>query len=273
MAVLIIILLAIGLVIGLISGLLGIGGGIVMTPFQYWLYTARGIDPDLAVKMAFATSLAVIFPTALSGVWRHQRQNNINWKVAVIMGVFTAVGSFLGSYIAAMVSGSALRIGFGVLMLLIAVRMFTVKITDADQPVRENLWLWIALALPIGILTGILGIGGGVVVVPVLVLVLKFRLRSAAATSLAMMLFTSIGGIVGYILNGTQTSGLPDYTLGYIYWPAWIALSATSIVMAQAGAVLAHKMHGRYLNYIFVALLLLISLDMLGVYEWIAGLF
>ncbi|MDD5702372.1 MAG: sulfite exporter TauE/SafE family protein [Dehalococcoidales bacterium] len=269
MPAVLIILLGTGLAIGFVSGLLGIGGGILMTPIQYWLYTFQGINTDLAVKMSFATSLAVILPTAASGVWRHHRLGNLNWRVAVFMGIFTAIGSFAGAGIASRLPGASLRIGFGIMALLIVIRMLTVKVSDTERPIRENRWLWFILALPIGIITGIMGIGGGVIVVPALVLVLRFRIRSAAATSLGMMLFTSVGGIIGYILNGIQQTGLPAYTIGYIYWPAWIALAVTSIFMVQVGAVTAHRLTEKQLNYIFVSLLFLISLDMLGVFEWI----
>ena len=224
----IIILLITGLAIGFISGLLGIGGGIIMTPVQYYVYTSQGLDPDLAIKMSFATSLAVILPTAASGVWRHQKTGGIHWKAAIIMGLCTAAASFGGATLASILPGTGLRIGFGLLTLAVAIRLLTVRISDVERPVRENIWLWIALALPLGFITGILGIGGGILVVPLLVLVLRFRMHSAVATSLAMMLFTSAGGIAGYVLSGSQAVGLPDHTLGYIYWPAWAALTVTS---------------------------------------------
>jgi hypothetical protein len=266
-----IILLFTGVGIGFLSGLLGIGGGIIMTPVQYWIYTSAGMNPDLAIKISFATSLAVILPTAASGVWRHQRQGNINWRAATFMGIFTAIGGFIGATIATHISGSVLKVAFGVILLLIAIRMITVKVFDVQRPVKENLWLWFALALPIGILTGILGIGGGVFVVPMLVLILGFCMRNATATSLAMMLFTSLGGIAGYIVNGLNAPNLPGYTLGYINWPAWIALTVGSIGMAQVGALVAHKVSGKILTYILVALQIYISLEMLGAFSWISA--
>ena len=94
---LILILLGTGLAIGFLSGLLGIGGGIIMTPVQYWIYTSAGMSTDLAIKISFATTLAVVLPTAASGVWQHQRQGGINWKAAIFMGIFTAIGSFVGA--------------------------------------------------------------------------------------------------------------------------------------------------------------------------------
>ncbi len=271
MTSLIIILLITGLAIGFLSGLLGIGGGIIMTPVQYWLYTAHGISSDIAFKMALATSLAVILPTAASGVWQHQKRGCINWKIAVFMGIFTAIGGFIGAFLAAHLPVSVLKISFGVLTLLVAIRMLTFKIHDTDRPIRQNYWLWFALALPLGMISGILGIGGGIMVIPVLVMVLRFRMVNAVGTSLAMMLFTSLGGIIGYIVNGLNIPGLPEHTIGYIYWPAWLALGGTSIILAQLGAITAHKIHGRYLNYLLVILLLYIGLDMLGVIGWLAG--
>jgi uncharacterized protein len=266
----ILILVATGLSLGFLSALLGIGGGVLMTPVQYWLYTSAGMDPDLAIKIAFATTLAVIWPTAASGVFRHQRLGAINWRAAVFMGIFTLIGSLIGSTIASHLPGSALKIAFGAIGLIMAARMLTVKISDEERPIRQNLWLWIGLALPIGVITGILAIGGGIIVVPVLVLVIGFRMSKAVATSLAMMLFTSVGGIVGWVINGLSATGLPAHTIGYIYWPAWLALTISSIGAAQFGAILAHKLPGRTINYIFIALVLYVGLDMLGVIDFIA---
>jgi len=265
----IIIFLATGAGIGFISGLLGIGGGVIMTPVQYWIYSSSGMSNDIAIKIAFATSLAVVLPTAASGVWQHHKRGSILWKIAITMGFFTAIGSFLGALIATHLPGSALKIGFGILTLIIAVRMLTTRISDNKRPIRNKFWLWISLALPLGMITGIMGIGGGIMVVPVLVLVLRLTMRQAVGTSLGMMLFTATGGIIGYVVGGLNAIDLADYTLCYIYWPAWLALAVTSIGLAPVGAVISQKVPGRRLNYIFVALLFYISLDMLGVFDWI----
>jgi uncharacterized membrane protein YfcA len=273
MLIQLLILLTTGLAIGFLSGLLGIGGGIIMTPVQYWIYTsAFGMSPDLAIKIAFATSLAAILPTAASGVLRHQRLGGIYWRAAIFMGIFTSIGSFIGATLASHIPGSTLKIIFGFVTLGVAVRMITLKVSEVDRPVKDNLWLWLGLAFPIGIITGLLGIGGGIFVVPLLVLVLGFRFKHAAGTSLAMMLFTSVGGIIGYIFNGINAHNLPDFTIGYIYWPAWIALTVGSLGMVQWGAHVAHKASERVLNAILVTLLIYISLDMLGVIEWILSL-
>jgi uncharacterized protein len=265
------ILFGTGLGIGFISGLVGIGGGIIMIPVQYWLYTSNGINPDLAIKISFATSLAVVLPTAMSGAWRHQRLGNINWNAAIFMGIFTAIAGFIGATIASHISGSILKIIFGVVVLLVAIRMLTVKVCDEDRPINENRWLWFGIAVVVGLLAGIAGVGGGIFVVPALVLILGFRTHKAAATSLAMVIFTTIGSLTGYIVNGLHVPNLPDHTIGYFYWPAWLALSAGSIGTAQLGAMVAHKVPSRMLNLLLTILLVYIGLEMLGAINWISG--
>jgi uncharacterized protein len=270
----IIILLGAGLGLGFLSGLLGIGGAIIMTPVQYWLYSSMGLSTDLAIKMSFATTLAVVLPTAASGAWRHHRQKAINWKAAAFMGIFTSVAGFLGASIAARLPGSALKIAFGAVALAIGIRMITVRMSDVERPIRQERWLYIALAVPIGLVTGILGIGGGALIVPALVMILGYRMRYAVGTSLGIMLFTTAGSVIGYVVSGLNTpADMPAYTVGYIYWPAWLILTVSSIGMAQLGAIIAHKVHGRILNYIFCAVQFYVALNMLGVFTWISNLF
>ncbi len=245
-----------------------------MTPIQYWLYSSMGLSTDLAIKMSFATTLAVVFPTAASGAWRHHRQHAINWKAATFMGIFTSVAGFLGASIAARLPGSTLKIAFGAVALAIGIRMVTIKISDAERPIRDTRWLYIALAVPIGLVTGILGIGGGALIVPSLVMVLGYRMRYAVATSLGIMLFTTAGSIIGYVVSGLNApAGMPANTIGYLYWPAWIILTVSSIGTAQLGAILAHRVHGRILNYVFCAVQFYVALNMLGVFTWLANLF
>ena len=250
-----VILFGTGLVIGFISGLVGIGGGIIMTPVQYWIYTSAGMSPDLAIKISIATSLAVVLPTAISGAVRHHRLGNINWNAAVYMGIFTAIAGFLGASIATHIPGLVLKIFFGAISILVAIRMLTVRISDEERPVKENRWLWLGIAFGIGLLAGLTGVGGGIFIVPALVLILGFHTRKAAATSLAMVIFTSIGGLTGYIVNGLNAPNLPDNTIGYFYWPAWIALTAGSVGTAQLGAAISQKAPPRLLNYLLTILL------------------
>jgi uncharacterized membrane protein YfcA len=271
----ILILLATGAGTGFASGLLGIGGGAVMVPISYWLILAMNIHPDIAIRIAFGTSLLVILPTAISGSWRHNKKEAVRWKTALILGSSALVGGLVGASLAAHLPEKILTVGFGGLILAIAVWMglgIMPKLGRENAEPRENLGLVAACGFPIGIVSGLTGIGGGVLIVAVLVLALNFPMHAAVGTSVASIILASLGGIVGYIVNGLGVSGLLPYSLGYVNLPIWLCLAATSIPVAQLGARAAHALPAKPLTYIFIAFMVYAGLEMIGVFHWIQNL-
>ncbi len=263
----IIILLATGMFAGFGSGLLGVGGAFIVTPVQYILFTNMGISPDVAIKLAFGTSLLVVLPTAISGTWRHHKRGVVWWKAAITMGSCGSLAAFGGATLATWLPGEPLKIAFGAIVLAAGIRMLSARLPSAEQQPENRPWMWIACAVPIGAVTGILGVGGGVLMIPVMVVFLRFKMHTATATSLATMIFTSAAGVIGYIVNGLGVAGLPPYCVGYVNLPSWLLLTVASVGMAQVGAVISHRLQGRYLKYIFITILFFLGLRMLGVFD------
>jgi uncharacterized membrane protein YfcA len=269
------ILLAAGAGTGFASGLLGIGGGAVMIPVSYWLIQSMGVSQDLAIKIAFGTSLLVILPTAISGSWRHNREKAVRWKPALVLGSCALVGALIGATLAAHLPGEVLEVGFGGLVLAVALWMglgMLPKFKKEGAEPQENLGLAAACGFPIGMVTGLTGLGGGVLIVSVLVLALNFPMHVAVGTSVASIILASLGGIVGYIVNGLGVSGLLPYSLGYVNLPIWLCLAATSIPVAQLGARAAHALPAKPLTYIFIAFMVYAGLEMIGVFHWVQNL-
>jgi len=129
-----------------------------MVPVSYWVILAMGVSPDIAIRIAFGTSLLVILPTALSGTWRHNKKKAIRWKTALILGSFGLLGALLGANLAARLPNNILEIGFGGLVLAIALWMGLGLILrlrrEAEEP-RENLGLVAACGFPIGVAVGL----------------------------------------------------------------------------------------------------------------------
>jgi len=265
----IITLLGTGIVVGFASGLLGVGGGFIMAPVQYFVFMDMGVPADVAIKMAFGTNLLVILFTASSGTWRHSRKGAVYWRAAIIMGTCGLVFAIVGSTLAAYLPGEVLKIAFGVIVLISGIRMLAVKTRQIEREPVKNPRVWFAWAVPLGIITGMLGLGGGVVAVPIMVLALRFKMHNAVATSLAMIIFNSIGGIIGYIVNGLGVPDLPAYSIGYVNLVSGFLLVVSSIGMAQVGAITAHKLPGKQLRFIFILLMLYIGLKMIGVFDWL----
>jgi len=254
---------------GFASGLLGVGGGFIIVPVSYWIILAMGISPDIAIRIAFGTSLLVILPTAISGTWRHNKRKAIRWKTALILGPCALVGALVGATLAAHIPGKILEIGFGGLVLAVALWMglgLMPKLRRGDEEPWENFGLVAACGFPIGVVTGLTGLGGGTLIVPMLVLALNFPIHIAIGTSVASIIFASLGGTVGYIVNGLEVPGLLPYSIGYVNLPIWLCLAATSIPLAQLGARAAHALPAKQLRYIFIAFMVYVGLKMIGVF-------
>lgn len=226
----IIALLITGVGVGFASGLLGVGGCFIMVPVQFWALTSIGVDPTIAIRIAFGTNLAVVLPTALSGAIGHNRKKAVLWKAGIVLGLSALVGAFVGGFLAAHIPGNILKIGFGLAILAGAIRMFTAKPPKIEKKPIDNNLVYILWGFPLGIVSGIIGIGGGVLMVPVMVLAMRFKMHQSVGTSTALMMFTSIGGILSYTVNGLNVSGLPPYSVGYVNILQWILLAGTSLL-------------------------------------------
>ncbi|MBN1883837.1 MAG: sulfite exporter TauE/SafE family protein [Deltaproteobacteria bacterium] len=265
----IIVLLLTGVVVGIVSGMLGVGGCFIMVPVQFWVLTSVGVDPTIAIRVAFGTNLLVVLPTALSGAYRHNKKNSVLWKQAITLGVLGGSAGFVGAFVASHLPGNVLKIIFGSAILLGSLRMITAKPMRAEGEINKNIVNYIVWGLILGFITGLIGIGGGVLIIPIMILFLNFNMLEAVGTSTGMMIFTAIGGALGYMLMGLGESGLPGYSIGYVNLLQWILLAGTSIPMAQVGARIAHKINQKTLKWIFIVVMVYMGLKMIGVFTWV----
>ncbi len=263
------ILLLTGAAVGLVSGMLGVGGCFIMVPVQYFVLEAMGVDPTLAIRIAFGTNLFVVLPTALSGALRHHKKKAVLWRQATILGIVSMLFTFLGAYAATNLPGSILKTIFGTAILLGALRMATAHPIRVEGEPHANPLTYVLLGAVFGFVTGLIGIGGGVLMVPLMVILLNYHMHEAVATSTGVMVFTSLGGAIAYMLYGLGQAGLPPYSIGYVNLLQWALLAGTSVPMAQVGAHLAHKIHPHGLKWVFVAVMVYMGLKMIGVFSWL----
>jgi len=263
------VLLATGVGVGFASGLLGVGGAFITVPVTYWVIVDMGIAPDIAIKIAFGTNLLVVLPTAISGALGHNRRGSVRWKAALGLGSFGLAGALVGAALAVhFLPGGALKIAFGGVVLAGALWMgldAVLKLTRERGELRENLALLAPCGFPIGMVTGLTSLGGGILAVPMLVLASGFPMHLAVGTSTAVIAFTSLGGVIGYALNGPGVPELLPHSVGYVNLPIWLCLAATSVPMAQLGAKVAHALPAKRLMYVFIAVMVYVGLRMLGV--------
>ena len=257
-----VVLLLTGSLVGLVSGMIGVGGCFIMVPIQFWLLTSMGIDPTIAIRVAFGSNLAVVLPTAISAVRIHHKRSAVVWSKVWILGISGLVGAMIGAKLASVLPAGILKKAFGLAVLFGAVRMLFGKLPEVGD-VYPKKHLYVLWGILLGLASGIIGIGGGVLMIPVLTIFLGFDMRSAIGSSTAVMIFTSLGGILSYIYNGLKVMGLPPYSLGYVNLLQFSLLAITSIPMARLGAHLAHKIPRTHLKYLFVVVMVYMGIKML----------
>ena len=105
-----------GLLAGTMSGLLGIGGGVVMVPIFIILLEFTAVD-------AKGTSLMIIIPTSLVGVYRNYKHGNVDLRIGIAAGLGGIPMALLGAVVSSQISEALGQLLFGLLLAAVSVRM------------------------------------------------------------------------------------------------------------------------------------------------------
>lgn len=110
--------LALGFGAGILSGMFGVGGGILFVP-------TLTLVVGLGQLEAQATSLAAIIPVVALGAWRQNRHGLVRGRIALTVGLASAVGVTAGALLANELPEHALRKLFAVLLIVTAAHLAT----------------------------------------------------------------------------------------------------------------------------------------------------
>ncbi|CAM3010363.1 sulfite exporter TauE/SafE family protein [Vibrio rarus] len=258
---LVIVLVMLGAVVGVLAGLLGIGGGLIIVPSLLFLLPMFGIDADVAMQMALATSLACIIITSSSSAFNHYRVNNVDVFVVKFLIPGIILGGFIGSFVAEFLPSQYLPPIFGCIVLGLSVRMFlSIRSTRTKRTLGvTNSFI---SGASIGTISSLAGIGGGSLLVPFLNRH-GIEMRKAVGTSSFCSALLATSGMLGFVFHGASSDALPAHSFGYVYLPALFAIASSSILTSKLGVRLTTILPTVILKKIFAVLLLLIAVRML----------
>jgi uncharacterized protein len=259
---LIIELLVLGVGTGFLAGLLGIGGGMILVPFLTYIMSTRGVSPDMAVKMAIATSMATIMFTSISSVRAHHKRGAVRWDIVKGLAPGIVIGGLLASLgLFALLKGSWLAVFFGLFVTFSATQMFLDKKPKPARTLPSTGGQWAAGGV-IGFLSGLVGAGGGFISVPFMTWC-NVVMHQAVATSAALGFPIAVVNAAGYAISGQNAQGLPSGSLGYVWLPALALIAITSVMVAPLGAKAAHAMNVKSLKRVFAYILYVLAAYML----------
>ena len=250
-----------GVFAGIIAGLFGVGGGIIIVPVLIYSFGLLGFPAEHLVHMAIATSLACIVTTSVSSIYAHHKKGAVDWSLVFTMVPGIALGSWLGGMTAVGIKGPYLQVIIGVFALYTSWGMWN---KSKQEPVAKSLAkaLLIPVSAGIGWASAIFGIGGGSLTVPFLSS-RGVQAQRAVACGAALGFPIALVGTLSFIYAGWTISGLPEDSLGLVYWPAWLGIAIFSTLSARFGAQLAHRLSARILQRSFAAFLCLVGLNFL----------
>jgi uncharacterized membrane protein YfcA len=109
-------LIAVGWCGGMLGGLVGVGGGVIFVPGLVIFLGLSQIEAE-------STSLVAIIFVATLGAWRQHGYGNLHPRDALLIGVLSPIGVFLGTGVANIVSERTLELGFAAVQLYFAWRL------------------------------------------------------------------------------------------------------------------------------------------------------
>ena len=255
-----IIYLLIGAIAGFTAGLFGVGGGLIIVPILYIVFTQLQYDPSVIMHMAVGTSLATIIVTSISSVMAHHQRGAVLWPVFRNLAPGLVIGSFLGAGIADYLSGQGLQLLIGFFAVWVAFRMFRGAHIQIDPNQKlPSTPVQIAAGGGIGVASAIFGIGGGSLTVPFLNRC-GIVMQKAVATSAACGLPIAIAGALGFMFFGAQEPTEIKNSIGYVHIYAFIGISVMSFITAKFGAKVAHALSPAMLKKCFACLLTVVGL-------------
>lgn len=263
MIILLLICVAAGALGGFLQGMVGVGTGIVVIPLLTFLLPYYGIPVEMAIHVALATSMAAITVSSIAAAVSHHQHQNIRWDIFKKIVCFSVIGSVLGALMASYMPARILEIIFAFFMFYTAFKMFRQRKDHlgAEPPVLSMRELGLG-GLIIGITASIVGIGGGLFMVPFL-RSRNLEMRHAVGTATLVGLPVAIMGTLVYILTGLAHTQQNSQLLGYLHWPAFLAIAFSATICAFIGAKLIKAIKPVVLQRIFAVCIIIVGIKML----------
>ena len=224
----------IGLAAQLVDGGLGMGYGV----FSSTLLVIAGLSPAAA---SASVHLAEIGTTLVSGL-SHWRFRNVDWRVAVRIGLPGAAGAFLGATLLSKLPGDVAKPWMSAILLALGVAILVRFAGRRRREPAQNRPLRTRFLAPLGLFAGAVdatgGGGWGPVATPALIATDRLEPAKAVGTVNTAEFVVAVAASAGFLLN----------LGGGVDWRIVGALLAGGAVAAPLAAWLVRVLPAHYLG-------------------------
>lgn len=245
---------------GFAAGLFGVGGGLIIVPVLYYVFSTHGYEQQHLMHMAIATSLATIVITSISSTLAHHKKQAVQWPLVILVTPGIILGSWSGGIFASSLDNSVLTSIFAMFEFLVAIHLLLKK-----RPAQHTTYISKPAATAggfiIGSISAIVGIGGGTMTVPFLHW-FNVPMQKAVATSAACGFPIALVGTLSYVYTGWGQQLNDKLSFGYLHLYALVFIASSSFIFATLGAKVAHSISETKLRLSFALLLFVLSVTM-----------
>ena len=189
-------------IVGFMAGLFGIGGGLIMVPVLFYVFSLVGIERTFVMHLAVGTSFSIIIPNSIISTITHMKFKAVDFSIVKTFGTFVAIGVVLGTIFAVSLKTSSLILFFSIMTMLFAIYFLMEKEKINPIPRDINLIYRVICGFLSGFLSAPMGIGGGVFNTPIFKM-FGYPINIAIGSSAAIGFLIALIGAVGFAVSGT----------------------------------------------------------------------
>jgi len=253
-----IIMISSATVVGFMAGFFGIGGGLIMVPVLFYVFTFVGIEKIFVMHMAIGTSFLIIIPNSIVSTITHMKFKAVDFNLVKTFGFFVVIGVIIGTIFAVSLNTSSLVLFFSIMTMIFSIFFLIEKEKISPVIININLFYRVVLGFLSGFLSAPMGIGGGVYNTPIFKM-FGYPINIAIGSSAAIGFLISLTGTVGFATSGNYFNINAPLSIGFLNIPAFLIFVPITTFMAKIGAESVHKFNKRLVGKLFGIYLLIIS--------------
>ena len=245
-------------VVGFLAGFFGIGGGIIMVPILFYIFSFVGMDKSFVMHMAIGTSFLIIIPNSIISTITHMKFKAVDFSLVKTFGVFVMIGVLIGALFAVNSKTSSLVLFFSIMTMIFAIYFLIEKEKINLKPKKINLIYRVILGFSSGFLSAPMGIGGGVYNTPIFKM-LGYPINVAIGSSAAIGFLISMVGAITFASSGSYFNINAPLSLGFLNIPVFLIFVPITTFMAKIGAESVHKFNKRLIGKMFGIYLFIVA--------------
>jgi len=237
-------------IVGFMAGLFGIGGGLIMVPVLFYIYSFVGIEQKFIMHLALGTSFSIIIPTSIISTITHMKFKAVDFGIVKTFGVFVVTGIVFGTIFAVSLKTASLVLLFSIMTAIFSIYFLIEKEKINPVPKKINLIYKVISGFLSGFFSGPMGIGGGVFNVPIFK-IFGYSIKVAIGSSAAIGVLNASAGAIGFAIAGSYLDANIPLSLGFVNIPTFLIFVPITAFMAKIGAKTVHKVNKNLLGKLF----------------------